>query len=128
MGLRRLTAEGIASRIAGGEVDTLSFSGWRIHTASARACRDVWNAPGVWIDRDYVVKYLNNRLEADHGALKRVIKPGFKTIPTASATIKGFEVMRWPNAHLLQADLDDDQAIMKRRPLVFRQNADANIP
>ncbi len=42
------------------------------------------------------VKYLNNRLEADHGALKRLINPtrGFKTMPTASATIKGIEVMR----------------------------------
>lgn len=42
------------------------------------------------------VKYLNNQLEADHGALKRLINParGFKTLPTASATIKGFEVMR----------------------------------
>ena len=42
------------------------------------------------------VKYLNNRLEADHGALKRLINParGFKTLPTAAATIKGFEVMR----------------------------------
>jgi transposase, IS6 family len=42
------------------------------------------------------VKYLNNRLEADHGALKQLINPtrGFKTLPTASATIKGFEVMR----------------------------------
>jgi transposase-like protein len=42
------------------------------------------------------VKYRNNRPEADHGALKRRINPprGFKTPPTASATIKGFEVMR----------------------------------
>ena len=42
------------------------------------------------------VKYLNDRLEADHGALKRLINPtrGFKTLPTAAATIKGFEVMR----------------------------------
>ena len=42
------------------------------------------------------VKYLNNRLEADHGALKRPINPtrGFKALPSASATIKGFEVMR----------------------------------
>jgi len=34
--------------------------------------------------------------EADHGALKRVIRPtrGFQTMKTASATIKGFEVMR----------------------------------
>ena len=42
------------------------------------------------------VKYLNNRLEADHGKLKRLIHPvrGFKSMKTAYATIKGFEVMR----------------------------------
>ena len=42
------------------------------------------------------VKYINNRLEAEHGALKRVINParGFKTPPTASATIKGLKVTR----------------------------------
>ena len=42
------------------------------------------------------VKFLNNRLEADHGALKRLINPtrGFKSLPTATATIKGFEAMR----------------------------------
>jgi len=41
-------------------------------------------------------KYLNNLIEADHGALKQVIRParGFQTMKTASATIKGFEVMR----------------------------------
>ncbi len=35
-------------------------------------------------------------LEADHGALKRLINPtrGFKSLPPASATIKGFVVMR----------------------------------
>src|SRR3546814_1447724 len=40
--------------------------------------------------------YLNNLIEADHGKLKILIKPvrGFKSIPTAYATIKGFEVMR----------------------------------
>src|SRR3546814_3118460 len=42
------------------------------------------------------VKYLNNVIETDHGKLKILIKPvrGFKSIPTAYATIKGFEVMR----------------------------------
>lgn len=42
------------------------------------------------------VKYLNNIVEADHGKLKRLIKPttGFKTMKFAYATIKGFEVMR----------------------------------
>lgn len=42
------------------------------------------------------IKYLNNIIESDHGKLKRLIKPtlGFKTIKTAYATIKGFEVMR----------------------------------
>ena len=42
------------------------------------------------------VKYRNNRIEADHGKLKRLIKPtlGFQSLKTAYATIKGFEVMR----------------------------------
>ena len=41
-------------------------------------------------------KYLNNVIEADHGKLKQMIRPvrGFKTLKTAYATIKGFEVMR----------------------------------
>src|SRR5699024_12286135 len=39
---------------------------------------------------------LNAVIEADHGKLKILIKPvrGFKSIPTAYATIKGFEGMR----------------------------------
>ena len=42
------------------------------------------------------MKYLNNIIEADHGKLKLLIRPvrGFKTLKTAYATIKGFEVMR----------------------------------
>ena len=41
-------------------------------------------------------KYLNNMIEADHGALKQVIRPtwGFQRVKTAVATINGFEVMR----------------------------------
>jgi transposase-like protein len=41
-------------------------------------------------------KYLNNIIEADHGALKRVIRPtrGFQSMKTERAAIKGFEVMR----------------------------------
>ncbi len=41
-------------------------------------------------------KYLNNIIEADHGALKQVIRPtrGFQRMKTALATIKGYEVMR----------------------------------
>ena len=41
------------------------------------------------------VKYLNNGVEADHGKLKRRINPvrGFKSMKTAYATIKGFEIM-----------------------------------
>ena len=42
------------------------------------------------------VKYLNNRIESDHGKLKRLTKPtlGFKSLETGRATIAGFEVMR----------------------------------
>src|SRR5688572_18303024 len=41
-------------------------------------------------------KYLNNIIESDHRALKRVIRStrGFQRMKTASATIRGFEVMR----------------------------------
>ena len=41
-------------------------------------------------------KYLNNIVEADHGAPKQVIRPtrGVQTMRTAYATIKGFEIMR----------------------------------
>ena len=39
---------------------------------------------------------MNNVVEADYGKLKQLIRPvrGFKTLKTAYATIKGFEVMR----------------------------------
>ena len=38
----------------------------------------------------------NNIIEADHGALKRMIRPtcGFQQMRTASTTLKGFEVIR----------------------------------
>lgn len=41
-------------------------------------------------------KFLNNVVEADHGKLKQLIRPvrGFKSLRTAYATIKGFELMR----------------------------------
>ena len=46
--------------------------------------------------RHWQVKYLNNIVQADHGKLKRLIKPTlvFKSMKTAYATIKGFELMR----------------------------------
>lgn len=42
------------------------------------------------------VKYPDNVVEADHGKLKQLIRPetGFKTLKTAYATIRGFDVMR----------------------------------
>lgn len=42
------------------------------------------------------IKYLNNVIKTDHGKLKQLIRlgRGFKTVKTAYATIKGFEVMR----------------------------------
>ena len=42
------------------------------------------------------VKYLNNQIEADHGAIKRRIRSmlGFKSAKTAYATLKGIEAMR----------------------------------
>jgi transposase, IS6 family len=41
-------------------------------------------------------KYLNNLIKADHGAPRRMIRTtrGFQRMRTASATLRGFEVMR----------------------------------
>ena len=61
-------------------------------------------------------KYLNNIIESDHGKLKRIIKPtlGFKSMKTAYATIKGFELMRmfkkgqlefWKNNNGIQGEI-----------------------
>src|SRR5512142_1807333 len=52
--------------------------------------------PNVGIIGHRQAKYLNNRIEADHGPIKRLWRAtlGFKSMKTAYATIKGFEVMR----------------------------------
>ena len=41
------------------------------------------------------IKYLNNVVEADHDKLKQLIRPvrDFKTLKSAYATIRGFQVM-----------------------------------
>jgi IS6 family transposase len=41
-------------------------------------------------------KWCNNRIESDHAALKRLIKPrkGFQTLRTAKATLLGVEAFR----------------------------------
>ncbi len=41
-------------------------------------------------------KHLNNRIESDHAALKKVITPmrGFRSLKTAKATLKGIEAIR----------------------------------
>jgi transposase-like protein len=46
--------------------------------------------------KHHQIKYLNNRIESDHGKLKRLTNPtlGFKSMRTAYATLKGFEMMR----------------------------------
>ena len=40
-------------------------------------------------------KYLNNRIEQDHRAVKRIVRPmlGFKTFDSARCTLRGIELM-----------------------------------
>lgn len=66
-------------------------------------------------------KYLNNRIEADHGQLKRLIRPtlGFKSMRTAFATIRGFEVMRalkkgQAGSHQLQPGIRGEVRLVER--------------
>jgi transposase, IS6 family len=60
--------------------------------AIAELKADGWCATSV---RHQAVKYLNNRIEGDHGRLKRILGPkcGFKTLVTAYRTLKGIEAM-----------------------------------
>jgi IS6 family transposase len=53
-------------------------------------------------------KVLNNRLECDHGKLKRLIRPtlDFRSMKTARATITGFEVMRMAKKGQFSAWID----------------------
>ena len=67
------------------------------------------------------VKYHNNVTEADHGKLRRLIRPvrGFKTLKTAYATIKGSEVMRalrkgQTGIFTLQGGIFDEVRIVER--------------
>ena len=64
------------------------------YAAALAALRAEGTCPEDTLHRQ--VKYLNNVIEADHGKLKQLIRPvrGFKTLKTAYATIRGFEVMR----------------------------------
>lgn len=64
------------------------------YAAALAALKKETKCPDETIHRQ--VKYLNNIVEADHGKLKLLIRVvrGFKTLKTAYATIKGFEVMR----------------------------------
>ena len=54
------------------------------------------NDPNVATIEHRQAKYLNNRIEADHGPIKRLCLAtlGFKSMKTTYATIKGFEVTR----------------------------------
>lgn len=73
--------------------------------------------------RHRTAKYLNNVVEADHGKLKRLIKPtlGFKSMRTAYATIKGFEVMRMFRKGQFDAWFRGDPPLMGEIRLINRQ-------
>ena len=68
-------------------------------------------------------KYLNNIIEADHGKLKRLIKPtlGFKSMKTAYATLQGFEVMRMFKKHQFDAWFQGAEGITGEIRLINRQ-------
>ena len=72
-------------------VDHSTIYRWVQHFAPEMERRLRWQWRWPW-SRSWRI----NAVEADHGKLKLPIRParGFKTLKTAYATIKGFEVMR----------------------------------
>lgn len=64
---------------------------------------------------------MNNVIEADRGKLKHLIRPvrGFKTLKTAFATIRGFEIKRAPrkgqaSAFNIRRDIRGETRIVER--------------
>jgi putative transposase len=56
------------------------------------------------------VKYLNNRVEQDHRAVKRVTRPmlGFKSFEAAQATLAGIEVMHMMKKRQMVVEAEDE--------------------
>ncbi|TON65104.1 IS6 family transposase [Vibrio parahaemolyticus] len=73
---------------------TLNTDKDKAYLPAIRALKKEGVSPSNIVHRQ--VKYLNNRVESDHGKLKRlfIAVRGFQSKRTAYATIKGFEVMR----------------------------------
>jgi transposase-like protein len=67
------------------------------------------------------VKYLNNIIESDPGRLKRLIKPtlGFKSMKSAYATLKGFEIMRMFKKGQFNAWLRE-KTVLEEARLIYR--------
>ena len=89
------------------------------HAAALAELQDEGKCPEDLEHRQ--AKYLNNIIEADHGKMKQLIKPvrGFKTLKSAYATIKCFEVMRalckgQGSAFNLTNDMNGEARIIER--------------
>ena len=63
-------------------------------TANKAAVQDIEAAVGKPIELRQI-KYLNNRIEQDHRAVKRIVRPmlGFKSFACASFILAGIETM-----------------------------------
>ena len=53
------------------------------------------------------IKYLNNRVEQDHRAIKRIVRPilGFNTFDSARCTLRGVELMHMIKKGQMIADV-----------------------
>lgn len=77
-------------------IDHTTIYRWVQHYAPELKKRLDWCKKRYSSRQHQQIKYRNNRLESDHGKLKRLIHPvlGFQSMKTAYATFKGFEIMR----------------------------------
>lgn len=67
------------------------------------------------------VKYLNKRIESDHGKLKRLIKPtlGGGSMQSAHTPLKGFEIMRLFKKGQFNSWLHE-KAVLEEACLIYR--------
>ncbi len=74
----------------------------RASGASAAAIETLKQEAGQEIEMRQI-KYLNNIVEQDHRAIKRVVRPmlGFKSFRSARTTLQGIELMHMINKQLV---------------------------
>jgi len=86
--------------------ETITIDGSDANEAAIKSCNEAHGTPIIIRQ----VKYLNNIVEQDHRAVKRVTRPmlGFKAFEAAQDTLVGIELMHMIKKRQMKVDAGDE--------------------